>query len=121
MSNPYRAMCADMLEAFDGLPCETNYRGQSRPIVCIDEEPFDRARALLVQPEPSGYDEPARFAAWLRKHSSDCMELGRPDWAHMISRAAELLDRLASDNAGLEAAAEFFYLDNLSLLDGQND
>jgi hypothetical protein len=53
-NNPYRAMCADMLEAFDGLPCETNYRGQSRPIVCIDEEPFDRARALLAQPEPEG-------------------------------------------------------------------
>jgi hypothetical protein len=51
-NNPYRTMCADMLEAFDGLPCETNYRGQSRPIVCIDEEPFDRARALLAQPEP---------------------------------------------------------------------
>lgn len=39
------------------------------------------------------YDEPARFAAWLREHSSDCMELGRPDWAHMSSRAAELLDQ----------------------------
>jgi hypothetical protein len=53
-NNPYRTLCADMLEAFDGLPCETNYRGQSRPIVCIDEEPFDRARALLAQPEPEG-------------------------------------------------------------------
>jgi hypothetical protein len=60
-NNPYRTMCADMLEAFDGLPCETNYRGQSRPIVCIDEEPFDRARALLAQPE---LPELTDAAAW---------------------------------------------------------
>jgi hypothetical protein len=67
MSDPYRTMCADMLEAFDGLPCETNYRGQSRPIVCIDEEPFDRARALLAQPEPEGLSDEeieSEFRAW---------------------------------------------------------
>ena len=75
-NNPYRTMCADMLEAFDGLPCETNYRGQSRPIVCIDEEPFDRARALLDQPEPEGLTD---AAVWdladdlgiIRGHSGD--------------------------------------------------
>ena len=75
-NNPYRTMCADMLEAFDRLPCETNYRGQSRPIVCIDEEPFDRARALLAQPEPEGLTD---AAAWdladdlgiIRGHSGD--------------------------------------------------
>jgi hypothetical protein len=67
MSDPYRTMCADMLEAFDGLPCETNYRGQSRPIVCSDEEPFDRARALLAQPEPEGLSDEeieSEFRAW---------------------------------------------------------
>ena len=53
MTNPdYRAMCAELLEAFDSLPCETNYKGQSRPIVYIDEEPFTRARALLAEAEP---------------------------------------------------------------------
>lgn len=26
----FRALCGEMLEAFDGLPCETNYKGQSR-------------------------------------------------------------------------------------------
>ena len=75
-NNPYRTMCADMLEAFDGLPCETSYKGQSRPIVCIDEEPFDRARALLAQPEPEGLTD---AAAWdladdlgiIRGHSGD--------------------------------------------------
>jgi hypothetical protein len=35
--------------------------------------------------------------------------------------AADLLRRLASDNAGLEAAAESLYWSNLSLLDSQND
>jgi hypothetical protein len=75
-NNPYRTMCADMLEAFDGLPCETSYKGQSRPIVCIDEEPFDRARALLDQPEPEGLTD---AAVWdladdlgiIRGHSGD--------------------------------------------------
>jgi hypothetical protein len=83
MSNPYRTMCADMLEAFDGLPCETNYRGQSRPIVCIDEEPFDRARALLAQPEPEELTEQELWQIW------DDIDSTIPD----ILRAAIAADR----------------------------
>ena len=41
--------------------------------------------------------------------------------ADRLDRAADLLERLASDNVGLAAAAESAYLDNLSLLDSQND
>jgi hypothetical protein len=82
-NNPYRTMCADMLEAFDGLPCETNYRGQSRPIVCIDEEPFDRARALLAQPEPEELTEQELWQIW------DDIDSTIPD----ILRAAIAADR----------------------------
>ena len=39
--------------------------------------------------------------------------------AERLERAAELLQRLTNDNAGLEAAAESAYLDNLSLLDNE--
>ena len=37
--------------------------------------------------------EVARFAGWLRAHSAQCVELGRPDWAHMVNRAAGLLEQ----------------------------
>jgi hypothetical protein len=85
MSNPYRDCLAKLANKIDftwgDIPADV-------------EDLLCRAHTLLDQPpEPSGYDEPARFAAWLRKHSSDCMELGRPDWAHMSSRAAELLEQ----------------------------
>jgi len=53
----FRALCAEMLEAFDGLPCETNYKGQSRTVVDIDEDLFARARAALAQPEPPSLKE----------------------------------------------------------------
>jgi len=48
----FRALCAEMLEAFDGLPCETNYKGQSRTVVDIDEDLFARARTALAEPTP---------------------------------------------------------------------
>jgi hypothetical protein len=85
MSNPYRTMIARLAAALQ----QQVFRDPE-----MDGNHLPRqAQALLDQPEPSGHDDPARFAAWLRKHSSDCIELGRPDWAHMSSRAAELLEQ----------------------------
>ena len=43
-------------------------------------------------PEPAD-GEVARFAGWLRAHRDQCIELGRPDWAHMVDRAAILLEQ----------------------------
>jgi hypothetical protein len=51
------------------------------------------ARAALAQPEAG---EVARFTAWLQKHAGQCVELGRPDWAHMAARAATLLQQLSA-------------------------
>jgi hypothetical protein len=44
-------------------------------------------------PQPPADGEVARFAGWLRAHRDQCVELGRPDWAHMVDRAAELLEQ----------------------------
>jgi hypothetical protein len=86
MSNPYRNALAEMVQRW--------YAASGDQDLLDVADAMDHARTLLAQPpKPFGYGEPARFAAWLRKHSSDCMELGRPDWAHMISRAAELLEQ----------------------------
>ena len=83
MSNPYRNALVE-LYTWANEHCS---RYQKTADV------MHRTRVLLTQPELPELTDPARFAAWLRKHSSDCMELGRPDWAHMISRAAELLEQ----------------------------
>jgi hypothetical protein len=55
-------------------------------------------RAVLARwgqptPQPPADGEVARFAGWLRAHRDQCVELGRPDWAHMVNRAAELLEQ----------------------------
>ena len=34
----------------------------------------------------------AALATWLQNHSGQCVELGRPDWAHMANRAADTLE-----------------------------
>ena len=83
-----------------------------------------RARALLAQPvaeEPTD----AELQRWGVDHGA---QPGRPLLSPMEDGywtpwhiAADLLQRLASDNAGLEAAAESLFWDNLSLLDSQND
>ena len=78
----------------------------------------DYARAVLARwgrptPQPPADGEVAELAARLKairndygvKHSADCQ------------RAADLLERLASDNAGLIAAADSLWADNVSLLD----
>jgi hypothetical protein len=48
---------------------------------------------LSAPAQPPADGEVARFAGWLRAHRDQCVELGRPDWAHMVNRAAELLEQ----------------------------
>ena len=88
------------------------------------------ARAVLARwgrptPQPPAEGEVAEMQRWGVNHGA---QPGRPLLSPMEDGywtpwhiAADLLQRLASDNAGLEAAAESAYLDNLSLLDSQND
>jgi hypothetical protein len=141
MTNPYRALCAELLDELDlwsswhdaadlkdraGSALDLT---QPESVVPTDEELYelweesgfesDRfARAVLAKrghptPQPMADGEVAELTARLRairndygvKHSADCQ------------RAADLLERLASDNAGLTAAAECLWADNVSLLD----
>jgi hypothetical protein len=172
MTDPYRAMCAELLEALEIQLDELRFNNrlcirasalldQPEPPELTDEkllslvaEVFgyvfldggigggeseflayaraaiaaDRARALLDQPveeKPPADGEVAELQRWGVDHGA---QPGRPLLSPMEDGywtpwhiAADLLQRLASDNAGLEAAAESLYWSNLSLLDSQND
>ena len=45
MNINYRALCAEMLQAWDDLPWEYDIS----PLAKIDDTPFERARAALAQ------------------------------------------------------------------------
>jgi hypothetical protein len=121
MTNPYRAMCAELLS-------EAIYLGSVPSAFPPSPELVARARALLDQPveeKPPADGEVAELQRWGVDHGA---QPGRPLLSPMEDGywtpwhiAADLLQRLASDNAGLEAAAESLYWSNLSLLDSQND
>jgi hypothetical protein len=85
------------------------------------------ARTALAQPEPEPPTdgEVTELVAWLRRFAD-----AKKGWrrgttaaalALKVTRAANLLEILASDNAGLAAAADSLYTDNMSLLDGHHD
>ena len=98
-------------EGIDSTPAKGVLR------IILNRHVVDLARAVLArwgrQPAPPADGEVAELVEWLRRI---CFDVAPCD-ADAIARAADLLERLASDNAGLEAAAESAYLDNLSLLD----
>jgi hypothetical protein len=81
-----------------------------------------RARAALAQPEQQwpADGEAAELVAVFRKVASEDPGVVQIDplW---LTRAADLLERLASDNAGLAAAADSLWADNMSLLDSHHD
>ena len=52
MTTDYRALCSQLLDVIDNLPCETNYKNESRCAFPIDEEVVSRARLALAHPEP---------------------------------------------------------------------
>jgi hypothetical protein len=56
MTNPYRAMCAELVAAWDALPWEYDWLGNAigaHGKLC-DDSAVDRARALLAQPVAEG-------------------------------------------------------------------
>ena len=151
MTNPdYRALCANLTAALHDWQCQTDddryadLIARARALL-VQPEPegptndellrlarewnsgfesielhfaADFARAALARygrptPQPPADGEVAELCAWLRNNSSG---LYRP-----AARAADLLERLASDNAGLEAAADSLWADNVSLLDNCHD
>ena len=79
------------------------------------------ARAVLARwgrptPQPPTDGEVTELVEWLQS-MRDLAGEHNPDEQRRYTRAAELLERLASDNAGLTAAADSLWADNVSLLD----
>ena len=128
MTNPYRAMCAELVAAVDLLCGSGDSPGQpgSRLILTVHVEALDeladRARALLAQPPADG--EVAELVEWLRESLDCALQSGNSKSIKNHCRLLEVLERLASDNArlasdnaGLTAAADSLWADNVSLLD----
>ena len=130
----FRALCAELTNELQGYKV-------AHPMHC--RALLNRAHAALAQPEPVAppmpvpgdaeglaevfwgrYDQPEPVAP----SNKEVVELVARlrDW-HSVpllserERAAALLERLASDNAGLAAAADSLYADNMSLLDSHHD
>jgi len=114
MNNPdYRALCAELIALLDCFGSTFN--------IPIEAPVVSRARAALAHPEPVAPSNDALYSDI--SSTKEAMELAARlrDWwtVPLLSereRAATLLERLASDNAGLAAAADASYADVMSLL-----
>ena len=156
MTNPYRAMCAELVDSVELL---LEMRAVDAKPMAVTEDRVSRARDLLAQPVAEGPTDEELWAAGNDDFRANCYPTdaiayaravldrwGRPtpqpptdgevtelvEWLQSMrdlagehnpdeqrryTRAAELLERLASDNAGLTAAADSLWADNVSLLD----
>ena len=92
----FRALCAELIKIVEEHCNPDDYALSD----VADTLSRARAATLLqqlsapVQPPADG--DVARIAGWLRDHRDQCIELGRPDWAHMVDRAATLLEQQAA-------------------------
>ena len=165
MTNPYRAICANLTAALHDWQCQTDddcyadliARARAllaQPVAegptddeieewadacseapleemdpevhgwrrCFTAKEFSETiRAALDRfgrptPQPMADGEVAELVEWLQA-MRDLAGEHNPDEQRRYTRAAELLERLASDNAGLTAAADSLWADNVSLLD----
>ena len=170
MTNPYRAMCAELHAAFNTYAVDMKHHDlleRARALLAqpVAEGPTDEevmelmpqqmrddlaaaaramigfdnpkaagairiilnrhavyhARAVLAKwsrptPQPPTDGEVTELVEWLQS-MRDLAGEHNPDEQRRYTRAAELLERLASDNAGLTAAADSLWADNVSLLD----
>jgi hypothetical protein len=105
MTNPYRAMCAELLaqpvaeeptdEELLRLAREWNSGFESIELHFA----ADYARAVLarwgrptLQPVAvAPYREVADLVVWLEDHSAECLELDQPEWSKSINQAARFL------------------------------
>ena len=108
MTNPYRAMCAELVELctpVDSIPQlaerlqKLNALGdRARTLLAqpVAEGPTDEELAASRHPTPAAEGEVAEVAAWLRLFCSEEYESRTldPDFA-WLTRAAELLERPA--------------------------
>jgi hypothetical protein len=114
-----------MISALNTLEGWDNFDHWVWPVSALEQakknttESLQMLRVELAQPEPPDDVEVAELVAWLRDRANST---SLAHTARRITRAADLLERLASDNAGLAAAAaDSLYTDNMSLLDSHHD
>jgi hypothetical protein len=145
MTNPYRALCAELVDAiFTPNPYsweDSLYEAADRARALLAqpesiedriakadaaiEASMERIRKIAATPardldhtQSPADKEVAELVEWLRLESEDWLQANpRGYQGARLTRAAELLERLASDNAGLTAAADSLWADNVSLLD----
>ena len=93
MTNPYRAMCAELVDAIE----QTEANRQHGLPLRIVTETLDRARDLLAQPQPPADGDVGEVIAVLRD-IQDCFDIasGMEGCGPFVTRAADLLQRLAS-------------------------
>ena len=129
MTTDYRAICAELHTAIQLYTGQNPAAANVSPseLVCRLMDAMAASAAALAQPtpQPPADGEVAELQRWGVDHGA---QPGRPLLSPMEDGywtpwhiAADLLHRLASDNAELEAAAESLFWDNLSLLNSQDD
>ena len=95
MTSPYRAMCAELVDALENARRIIDGADGTLHINTA-EFVLRRARALLYQPTPqpvavAPYREVADLVVWLEDHSAECLELDQPEWSKSINQAARFL------------------------------
>ena len=145
MSTDFRALCAELLdelELWSSWHDATDLKDRAGAALHFTQpEPQPPAAivemvnklhqinnpAPLAQPETVAPTdgEVTELVAWLRQFADAKKGYRRGTTAAAlalkVTRAANLLERLASDNAGLAAAADSLHADNMSLLDSYCD
>jgi hypothetical protein len=117
MSTDFRALCARMADELDHYrQLLTDNRRETHALAT-------EARTELAKPEPVVLTRPDcfEFAMDFLGGKEEAEVRNYIERLESAARAADLLERLASDNAGLAAAADSLYADNMSLLDNHHE
>ena len=112
MTDPYRAMCAELTDAelanaarksLDSYRYATELpyflredSNEYEPLMLAIRAAIaaDRARWGHPTPQPvavAPYREVADLVVWLEDHSAECLELDQPEWSKSINQAARFL------------------------------
>lgn len=92
----FRALCAELVNAWDDLPWQCDWKGNPvGPLAEVDDGPFDRARAALVEPEPEKWDRPTldEMRQIFDDHAGLLDDTPTMWWIDFRSAAKVLLDR----------------------------
>ena len=123
MTTDYRAMCAELVAAWDALPWEYDFLGNA--IGPRDDSAVDRARALLAQPvaeEPTDeeldelyfYIDARHVASWRHYARAVLARWGHPKPPSLKEQALDALE--AADGADHPVVATVLTADQHALI-----